>query len=276
MTDSLSSGIALSIVEHCPFPLLVLDKEGKSIGCNPAFERLVGKAQAVDLIGRGYSDLVNHPLRMLFSGENSVCWTDRNDRQHQFEIHTYELTEQGLCQVRMYIDISRQVELERAGEALSEELKQHVLTDDVTGLLNKRGVVLALEPQVARSRRYNSPISVIMLEVSSDVRHDSARLHIARLLKDQLRWADLIGCTENHEFILVLPETTPEASLRLADKLKQKLQEMADQDLDGLQVNACYGVTGWRRSDNAAALLKRAGNALQKARAEQDEHLVAL
>ena len=51
---------------------------------------------------------------------------------------------------------------------------------------------------------------------------------------------------------------------------------MADKDLNGQRIEACYGVTGWRRSDNASALLNRASMALSKARAEQGEHLIAL
>jgi GGDEF domain-containing protein len=119
-------------------------------------------------------------------------------------------------------------------------------------------------------------MAVIMMNVRCQSDCDTARLHVAQLLKDQLRWADLIGCNEQNEFMLILPETTPEAGVRLAAKLQQRLQEMAEQKLDSKLVDTYYGVTGWRRSDNADTLLKRAGMALSSARTEHHNHPIAL
>jgi diguanylate cyclase (GGDEF)-like protein len=276
MTANLSEQHALAIVEKCPLPLLVTDRQGRIISYNQAFERLVGRAQASDLQGRSFADLGNHPARMLLSTETSVCWTDQNANRHYFEVQNIELADPDVFQVRLYMDITRQVELEQAHDTLNEELKQHILTDRITGLLNQRGVILALEPQVARSRRYSSPMAVIMMDVHCEGDGDGTRLHVARLLKDQLRWADLIGCTESQEFVLILPETTAEAALRLADKLRQRLREMAEHELGGRSLDTCYGVTGWRRSDNANTLLNRAGMALSQARSEQRTHSLAL
>ena len=276
MTETLSEKHALAFVEKCPLPLLVTDRHGRVVSYNRAFERLVGRAQASDLQGYTFADLGNHPARMLLSAEASVCWTDRNANRHYFEVQTIELSGTDFVQARLFVDVTRQVELEQAHNTLNEELKQHILTDPVTGLLNQRGVILALEPQVARSRRYSSPMAVIMMDVHGQGNSDSVRLHVARLLKDQLRWADLIGCTEQQEFVLILPETTPEAGMLLADKLSERLREMAERELDGRSIDTCYGVTGWRRSDNANALLSRAGMALSQARSEQRTHSLAL
>lgn len=275
MTETLSEQHALAFIENCPLPLVVTDRQGRVISYNPAFERLVGRAQASELRGRSFADIGNHPARMLLGTGTPVCWKDRNANQYYFDVQSIELSGRDF-QARLFVDITRQVELEQSHDTLNEELKQHILTDPGTGLLNQRGLVLALEPQVARSRRYSSPMAVIMMDIHCQSDTDTVRLHVARLLKDQLRWADLIGCTETHEFVLILPETTPEAGLRLADKLSQRLQEMADRELEGQPIDTCYGVTGWRRSDNANALLSRAGMALSQARSEQRTHSLAL
>ncbi len=276
MTATLSEQHALAIVEHCPLPLLVTDRQGRIISYNEAFQRLVGRTQAGDLQGRTFADLANHPVRTLLSTETSVCWTDHNAKRHYFEVQNIELSGTEFFQARLFVDITRQVELEQAHDTLNEELKQHILIEPVTGLLNQRGVILALEPQVARSRRYSSPMALIMMDVHCERDRDSTRLHVARLLKDQVRWADLIGCTERHEFVLILPETTPEAGVRLATKLSERVQTMAEQELDGQSIDTCYGVTGWRRSDNANTLLSRAGMALSQARSERRTHSLAL
>ena len=276
MTATLSAQHALAIVEHCSLPLLVTDRQGRVISYNRAFEQLLGRDQASELRGSSYIDLGNHPARMLLAPESSVRWTDHNAIQHYFEVQDIDLPDVDFVQARMFVDIRRQVELEQAHATLRDELDQHILTDRATGLLNRRGVMLALEPQVARSRRYNSPMAVMMLDVHCHKDCEATRLHVARLLKDQLRWADLIGCTEQHEFMLVLPETTPEAALLLAEKLTGRLRDLAEQELDGESLDSCYGVTGWRRSDTAESLLTRAGVALSQARAEQRPHTIAL
>ena len=90
-----------------------------------------------------------------------------------------------------------------------------------------------------------------------------------------MRWADLIGSSEQHNFILVLPETTEQSAIQLADKLEQRLAKTGD-EFDGQNLSICYGVTGWRKKDNAGTLLKRAGMALSEARALQGEHSIAL
>jgi len=275
MSENLSPQYALAIIDNCPFPVVLMDRHNCISGYNQAFERLVGRFQASELQGHAFGQLDNHPLRMLLARDTFVSWTDRNNTEHHFEVHSIELPGEEGVRAHLYTDISKQIELERAHTALNEELKQHTLTDAATGLLNLRGVMLALEPQVARSRRYNSAISVIMMEVHCEGEKQQQLLHVTRLLKDQLRWADLIGCNEQHELILVLPETTEQSAMQLARKLERRLTETSDELSTG-NLSTCYGVTGWRKKDNAGTLLRRAGVALSAARSRKSEHAIAL
>jgi len=254
---------------------LVMDDQGNVFNYNHAFEQLVGRDQASALQGHEYSKPGDHPLGSLLGKEKSVCWTDSHKTRHHFKVHFIDLDGDAHVQAHLFIDVSEQTELEQSHAKLSAELKQHILTDTITGLLNWRGLVLALEPQVARSRRYNSPMSVIMIEIRCEGNRNRLLLQVARLLKDQLRWADLVGCSERHEFVLVLPETTADSAVQLAGKLEQRLADMGDA-IDGQNLSICYGVTGWRRKDNASTLLNRAGMSLSEARSRQDEHSIAL
>ena len=276
MTECLSPQYALSILNHCQLPLLVLDKQGRMLGHNLAFERLVGRSQSADLQGYGYKDLGNHPAQVLFGDDSAVRWEDRNAKTHHFEVQTIDLPDADHAQARLFIDISRQVYLEQAHNRLNEEFKQHTLTDNETGLLNERGIMLALEPQVARSRRYNSAMSVVILDAHCTTDNGGAHPHIARLLKDQLRWADLIGCSSENEFILVLPETGSDASLLLIEKLRGLLNEMAAQAFEGRTINITFGIASWRRADTAEALLSRARMSLVQSRSEKGAQTVAL
>jgi diguanylate cyclase (GGDEF)-like protein len=260
---------ALAIIADCPFPLLILDRSGRVTGYNRALEQLVGAERASGLRDLNADSLDDHPLRALLTRERSVCWSDANDEQRYFEIHRTLLTEHNHLEARFFVDITRQVALENTSSRLNKELEEQTLTDPITGLLNSRGLMLALEPQVARSRRYNSPISVVMLDVNGGENGRQMLVATARLLKDQLRWADLVACTEKQQFVLVLPETQTEAALKLAGKLRQQLQALAANNDAAGPCRPCYGVTGWRRNDNAKTLLKRAAAALGRARSSQ-------
>jgi len=276
MPEILSPEQALCLIDTCPIPLILLSPEGVIRACNPAFATMVGKAQADKLIGQSVNTLTSPALKTLLVNGSKTYWTDRNGQQHHYEILCGNTGGDIQLEVRYFIDVTRQHVLEQSQHALREELREHTLTDSVTGLLNLRGMMLALEPQVARSRRYNSPISVIILDVCGSSDDNALRKQVARQLKDQLRWADLVGCDDKQSFVLILPETGEESARRLADKLCAQMVEFALSEFPEQASTTTCGVTGWRRTDNATTLLKRARLALEQTRAGQDHGSVAL
>lgn len=246
-----------AILATCPTALLAVDAQGQVQAHNPALLALTGLS-ANDLAGPALTG-----LRVL---DGDALWTRPDGKALHLRVLHSPLEDGG--ETLWIEDLS---EL----QGLREELRAQSLTDAHTGLFNTRGVTLALEPQVARSRRYNSPpMAVIMMEAGTEPASADTRRVVARLLKDQLRWADIIGCSEQGEFILVLPETSRDDALKLADKLSAHLRGP-----DGESVPEpwpCYGVTEWRKSDSATTLLQRAASALQQARDAQQGMAVAL
>lgn len=261
---------ARTLLSACPSALLVLAADGRIRALNPALLELTGSA-AEDLEGRNAAEL-GGSLGILLSQQGPIAWTRPDGEPRSLVIQVIALEDGG--EARWFTDTSRTESLRERCEHLQEELRAHSLTDEVTGLLNQRGLMLALEPQVARSRRYNSAMAVIMMEACAERASDALQVSVSRLLKDQLRWADIIGCTDRHEFILVLPETSRADALKLADKLSGHLQDLRSPD--GQQAWTCYGVTEWQKSDSAATLLRRAATALEQSRNEHKGMAVAL
>lgn len=276
MTDSLNPREAQSIFENCPLPAVVLDAQGKVLGTNDAFADLAGPSQTCDLIGKSVKDLANPTLKQLLSVYPRLDWEDSSGRVRNIYIQRVMLAEDGSKEVRFFVDRSERVRLESANTALEQKLQQNQLTDSLTGLLNQRGIVLALEPQIARCRRYNSTLSVVMMAVDAPIEREKLLVVIAHLLKDQLRWADLIGCTKDQEFMLALPETPETAALQLTDKLTPLLEETGINKLSGTAIWSCFGIAGWRKNDNAPSLLTRASNALIQARNSASSNSIAL
>ncbi|HKK14451.1 MAG TPA: hypothetical protein VKA14_07290, partial [Gammaproteobacteria bacterium] len=84
----------------------------------------------------------------------------------------------------------------------------------------------------------------------------------ARLLRDQLRWADLVAVTQAGDFVAALPETDAGDAAALAAKLAARVQELA---VEGAPIRVRYGVSSWRRGDHAPTLLARAAQAARVA-----------
>lgn len=119
-----------------------------------------------------------------------------------------------------------------------------------SGVLARAAIQHRLDGEVSRSRRYHNELSCISVECRGP--QGPARLPgVARLLKEQLRWVDLLGQWRDDTLLVVLPETGAEAARRLQDKLAALL---AGPDA---ALIVC-GVATWERGDNAERLVARA------------------
>jgi diguanylate cyclase len=276
MADTLNIQEAQSIFKTCPIPAVITDAQGLIQGINQAFIDLAGSQQTNNLIGQHIDSLTNPVLKQLLTTYPKLEWEDSTGRIRNIDVQRTVLTEDRTKEVRYFVDRSDFIQLETANAALEEKLKQNLLTDPDTGLLNQRGIILALEPQIARCRRYNSTLSVILMAVDASVERKDLLVEVSRMLKDQLRWADLVGCTENQEFMLALPETPETAAEQLTDKLVPLLEETGNNCFQGTSIWSCFGIAGWRKNDNAPSLLQRASNALRQAKESDSNKTIAL
>ncbi len=116
-------------------------------------------------------------------------------------------------------------------EQLQVELREQALHDPLTGLYNRRYFADALNQEILRAERENSPLSVII----SDIDHfkvvndtyghqagDLVLVELANLLKNSVRGFDFICRYGGEEFLLVLPNTTNDAALKRAEEIRQK------------------------------------------------------
>lgn len=266
MKDTLALEQALALLDNGPDPLLLFDADDRVIAGNAALRALLGP-QTADLLGRSAAQLAGNPLLPLLSGNGTFAFLGADQRHGYFAAQDLRLPPGApAVRARLLRDVTDSEHLHAETERLQAELQAQALHDPITGLLNRRGLMVALEPQVSRSRRYDSPLSVVIMDAYADNGSKDTLARISRILKDQLRWADVIGCSENHEFIMVLPETRGDDALRLTEKLNERLAREFQQS----PVWAAYGVVEWQKTDNASTLLRRAQTALDQAHAARD------
>jgi diguanylate cyclase (GGDEF)-like protein len=271
MLNRLSLGEARTLLDTCPLALLLVTDEGRLHGFNDAFAALLG--EAVTDLADAAGDIRNDSLLAPLLGEDTLInWVMPDGDEHWLAV---EMTIMNGLTARYYQDVTEKVRLKKERDDYSRELKEHTLRDEhLTSLLNRRGILVSLDPLVARSRRYNSPLSVIVMGLQTARERDKALIKVSYLLKDQTRWADLVGCNVQRDFILILQETTQDAALLLVDKLSGHLARMSEGQPETL--TACYGITACQKNDNAEEMLGRAEAALAEARTNQSGTAIAV
>jgi diguanylate cyclase (GGDEF)-like protein/PAS domain S-box-containing protein len=137
-------------------------------------------------------------------------------------------------------------------EHLQAELREQALRDPLTGLHNRRYLSETIEREIARARRENTPLSVIV----SDIDHfkiindtyghqagDKFLTKIASLMKEHARESDIVCRYGGEEFLLVLPGTTLESAAKRAEEIRQKCAELIlNHEGKDLKVMMSFGV----------------------------------
>jgi two-component system, cell cycle response regulator len=149
-------------------------------------------------------------------------------------------------------------------------------TDPLTGLFNARGLHGRFEIELARSRRYLEPISLLLVDLDGlkaiNDRHghragDEAIRALADVIRSQLRDCDLGARVGGDEFAILAPRTPGRAATALAERIKSLIPERS-------VVRALSGSVGVVTVDpnthdgtvNAAAMLSAADAAMYEAK----------
>ena len=262
---------AQSLLQSCPIALLLVDDTNGIQDFNDAFAALLGEAAAT-LKGASQPDGLLAPL--LGTG-TVIHWVMPDGDERWLALESIAIDGKPGVNARFYQDVTAKLRLKKERDVLQAELKRQALNDEhIPSLLSRFGLEVSLGPLVSASRRYNSPLSLVCISIESDMDRDKALTRISYLLKDQTRWADLVGCNSDRDFILILQETTRDSALQLVDKLLARIAEMNESAGSGIR--ACFGVTQCQRNDDAESMLERAEAALAEARQNDSGTAIAV
>jgi diguanylate cyclase (GGDEF)-like protein len=127
--------------------------------------------------------------------------------------------------------------------ALKNELEkahQKSKIDSLTGLLSSSFFFEAAEAERERSIRYGHPFTLCFLDLDNFKRINDTHGHlmgdkllrkVSAILKNEVRSSDLVGRIGGDEFVVLFPETGPEAAESLGHKLKRAVDEGIQEEM---------------------------------------------
>lgn len=160
-------------------------------------------------------------------------------------------------------------------EEANEKLSALAGTDELTGLINRRGFEEHLTRELDRAARRMTPLSLLLLDVdwfknyNDDFGHlagDEVLHRLALLLRSQARSTDIVARFGGEEFAVILPDTPGEGALVLAERFRETVEAAP---WPGRGVTASFGVSTWNPTlspRDGRALLNDADRALYKSK----------
>lgn len=162
-----------------------------------------------------------------------------------------------------------------------EDFVAHLsMTDELTGVANRRAIIQTLEHELARSHRTGSALTLAMLDLDHFKQINDTHGHDAgdqvlrettQRLRGVLRQADYIGRFGGEEFLLILIDTSPESVVLAMERCRQAVKATAIQVKEdvSLTVTASLGYCSVLAgsNDDAHTLLARADEALYSGKA---------
>ncbi|MCX6061047.1 MAG: diguanylate cyclase [Campylobacterales bacterium] len=168
------------------------------------------------------------------------------------------------ARVKTHVTLKRQHDL----------LKTMAIHDQLTGLYNRHYLVDMMAGKVSEAKRYEQPLSVIMVdidhfkEVNDSFGHlegDKVLQKIAQILQDEARREDIVARFGGEEMVIILNNCPlTEASIK-AEKLRKKIEES---EPEGIAISASFGIVQMSDINSTCErLFKCADDALYKAKA---------
>jgi len=251
---------------HNPRALVpvILDVVTEATGARGA--RIVGDGEELGWIGEAGG---GKELRLDLSAEDEATRVELvlYPPPEGFANDTKQLAEWLAAQAGIALENAR----------LHDLVQRQAITDDLTGLVNRRRFLEALESEVDQAARLGTNLAIVLIDLDDFKsindrfgHHSGDRVleALGALLRRHIRDIDVAARLGGEEFALLLPEIDSSDAVRVAERLCRSLAERPIAAVEGnaLSSTASFGVAHYLPGDSGEEMLRLADHALYRAK----------
>lgn len=161
-------------------------------------------------------------------------------------------------------------------EVALQRISDMAIRDELTGVYNRRYLMERITEETHRCQRNGGAFCICMLDIDFFKRVNDVYGHlpgddvlrgVAKAASKALRQLDFFGRYGGEEFIMVLTDTALEGAMVSAERVRERVAQLQFPDIDpDLRITVSIGVAEHVRRSDSAATLKRADDALYRAK----------
>jgi two-component system cell cycle response regulator len=135
--------------------------------------------------------------------------------------------------IRAAVAAIRRAQAIETTRADNRRLEALATTDPLTRVLNRRALLDRLTAEVDRARRFNSSLTLLLLDVdhfksindtAGHLAGDSVLRQLGSLLEEAVRKVDVVARYGGEEFVVILPETASDGGIIFAERLRERIE----------------------------------------------------
>jgi diguanylate cyclase (GGDEF)-like protein/PAS domain S-box-containing protein len=257
-----SESLFKTVLSNAPVVIFALDDRGVFLSSEGKGMDALG-LKSKDIIGKSAFDIYGdlpHFLRDISRALSGHAFTSTISTSGMWFETRYEPVQNsarnGVRVIGISIDVTRQKQLEEEHRALT-------ITDELTGLLNRRGFFNVAPQQFKMANREKRRLFLLYCDIDN-LKHindtfghtegDNAIVQVAELFRSTFRESDIIARIGGDEFVvLMLEQTWEESDIEIENRLLMRLDELNRGEKRGYVLSLSCG-TGHYDFNNPCSL----------------------
>lgn len=229
--------------------------------------------QMADLRRKSATATQLEPLKQLVS----IRLQSISEQIHKHNLEEQAEREKNKSELTSLMEKIKDMELESIElKAKLAAAQKKATYDSLTDLPNRQAFEERLIHEIARAKRYGTPLSLAVWDIdyfkniNDTYGHrsgDKALVIIAKLLSRYCRETDFVARFGGEEFVTLLPETNANDALSVVDKLRKIVEKCGFKaNGDNISITLSCGLTQFVETDSCDSFFERADGAMYQAK----------